>query len=546
MEASTLQAPAGLARHRIAIGIPLLRLRSDEQLVALFRAGHDEAFRVIHDRYQRRLLAYTRQMLPRGQDAEDALQDVFVRAYAGLRSSERELALRAWLFRVAHNRCVDELRRPAPPAPEVLHQLGRAAQDPAVELDRRESLRRLIADVRRLPDQQRSALLMREMGGMSYVELAGSLGTSVPAVKSLLVRARIALAQAAEARDTACSEIREDLVSAHDRGVRPTANAKRHMRDCTGCRSFRRELRAVNRQLAAIAPIGPLALFVKLLGLSGGAGGGATASGAGAGGATAGGGVAAVGGAAGGGGAIASGAIVVGSGHVATLLAAAVATAGGAVAVATPPAQSHARPAAKVQSVVPEASRSRGIAAYEAYAAPGPQDATAAAVGTSLLTEAKVNSVAEGKSGGKQKPRPAAPASATPAASSQTTADSTTGAGSATTTGTGVGAGLNGGTDPSQAGATPTGSDSTTSSTGSGTQSSGTGSGSTSGSQPSGSSSPGSTTTGSSSGTTTNTTNGGTGGTTSGSTSGTGTSSGTGSGSGTSSSGSGTFSSSTG
>ncbi len=50
MEASTLQAPAGLAHRRIAIGGPLLRLRSDEQLVALFRAGHDEAFRVIHDR----------------------------------------------------------------------------------------------------------------------------------------------------------------------------------------------------------------------------------------------------------------------------------------------------------------------------------------------------------------------------------------------------------------------------------------------------------------------------------------------------------------
>ena len=48
-----------------------------------------------------------------GQDAEDALQDVFVRAYSGLRSSDRELALRAWLFRVAHNRCIDELRRPA-------------------------------------------------------------------------------------------------------------------------------------------------------------------------------------------------------------------------------------------------------------------------------------------------------------------------------------------------------------------------------------------------------------------------------------------------
>ncbi|HEY2653115.1 MAG TPA: sigma-70 family RNA polymerase sigma factor, partial [Solirubrobacteraceae bacterium] len=123
MEASTLQPPASLAQPqpRIALASPLLRLRSDEQLVALFRAGHEEAFRVIHDRYHKRLFAYARQMLPARQDAEDALQDVFVRAYSGLRATDRDLALRAWLFRVAHNRCIDELRRPAPPPPEVLH-----------------------------------------------------------------------------------------------------------------------------------------------------------------------------------------------------------------------------------------------------------------------------------------------------------------------------------------------------------------------------------------------------------------------------------------
>src|SRR5947209_893547 len=177
------------------IGTPLLRFRSDEQLVALFRAGHDEAFRAIHERYHKRLLAYARQMLPRRQDAEDALQDIFVRAYAGLRASDRELALRAWLYRVAHNRCVDELRRPALPSPELLEVVRPPMHDPISEAERRESLRSLIADIRRLPDQQRSALLMRELGGMTYADLAGALGVSVPAVKSLLVRARVGLAQ---------------------------------------------------------------------------------------------------------------------------------------------------------------------------------------------------------------------------------------------------------------------------------------------------------------------------------------------------------------
>ena len=288
--------------------------------MALFRAGNDDAFRVIHDRYRQRLFAYTRQMLPGRQDAEDALQDIFVRAYAGLRANHRELALRAWLYRVAHNRCIDELRRPAPPPPEVMHLLRAPVHDPIAEADQRESLRRLIADVRRLPDQQRSALLMRELGGMSYADLSAALGVTVPAVKSLLVRARLALGQALEARDTACSQIREELIVAHDRGLRPGATARRHMHDCAGCREFRHDLRGVSRRFAAIVPtLGPLGVLANMLGV-GGAGGGAA------------GGAVAASGAAGTSTAVV-GAGTLGSSHVAALLAAAVVTAGGAVEI---------------------------------------------------------------------------------------------------------------------------------------------------------------------------------------------------------------------
>ena len=190
MEASALQAPAAIARARVArasAASPAVRRPAR----ALFRAGHDEAFRVIHDRYRQRLFAYTRQMLPARQDAEDALQDVFVRAYAGLRASQSELVLRAWLYRVAHNRCIDELRRPTPPPPEFSRWSRPPLDDPIAAADQREALRRLMADVRRLPEQQRSALLMRELGGMSYADVAAALGVTVPAVKSLLVRARI-------------------------------------------------------------------------------------------------------------------------------------------------------------------------------------------------------------------------------------------------------------------------------------------------------------------------------------------------------------------
>jgi RNA polymerase sigma factor (sigma-70 family) len=400
MEASALQAPAGLARARISVSGPLLRLRSDDQLLALFRTGNDDAFRVIHDRYRQRLFAYTRQMLPgSSQDAEDALQDVFIRAYSGLRANGRSLALKPWLYRVAHNRCVDELRRPVPPSAEAMHQVQAPTHDPAARAEQRESLQRLIADLRRLPDHQRSALLMRELGGMTYVDVAAALDVSVPAVKSLLVRARIALALAAEARDTACIEIRDELTLAHDRGVRPSGNVRRHLADCDGCRDFRAEVRGSRRQFAALVPaLGPVGVLAKLLGIggSGAAGGGAGAAATGGASATTG---AVVGGTA------ASVGTFAGATHVATLIAAAVVTAGGAVALQhtvtpvhhrhAPHATATATPAA-TSAVAPMSSADGAgsgnapASAPSSTSSPSPKPAGAAAT---LLTKGESGSL---------------------------------------------------------------------------------------------------------------------------------------------------------
>jgi RNA polymerase sigma factor (sigma-70 family) len=263
----------------------LLRLRSDEQLVALFRAGNDTAFSVIHDRYRQRLFVYARQMLGGSrQDAEDALQDVFLRAYSSLRSNDRPLSLRAWLYRVAHNRCIDHLRKPIPPAADLFDTSRKPLHDPMDEAERREDLRQLVADVRRLPEQQRSALLMREIDGLSYAELSDALGVSLQAVKSLLVRARIGLVEAVEARYTACSEIRVDLADAFDRGVRASGLARRHLRDCDGCVAYRTQLRSVHQGLGVLAPggSGPFAAVLKLIGLGGAGSAGAASAGGGA------------------------------------------------------------------------------------------------------------------------------------------------------------------------------------------------------------------------------------------------------------------------
>ena len=250
----------------------LLRLRSDEQLLALFRAGNEDAFQVLHDRYRPRLLAYVRQMLPVGVrgDAEDALQDVFLRAYGALRADERPVAVRAWLYRVAHNRCIDTLRRPAPTPVERSERECDDRHDPCDEAERRETLGQLVSDLQRLPEAQRSCLLLRELEGLSYSELGVVLEATQPAVKSLLVRARMGLADAAEARGADCQDIRADLAASCERGVRMSSRARLHLRDCSACTAYHGILRSTQKQVAGLAPSsGPLAALLKLLGLSG-------------------------------------------------------------------------------------------------------------------------------------------------------------------------------------------------------------------------------------------------------------------------------------
>src|SRR4051794_10322947 len=220
------------------------------------------------------------------QDAEDVLQDVFVRAFGALRADDRQVNVRAWLYRVAHNRCIDHLRRPIPAPADVFEMSRTPLHDPLEDAQRREDLRRLVTDVGRLPEQQRSALLMREIDGMSYADLATALDVTVPAVKSLLVRARLGLVEAAEARDADCCEIRDDLMASYDRGVKASGRARKHMRACAGCREYREALRGMRRSFAALTPVSA-GLFGSIAASLGLGGGGAAAGGAAAGGSSA-------------------------------------------------------------------------------------------------------------------------------------------------------------------------------------------------------------------------------------------------------------------
>jgi RNA polymerase sigma factor (sigma-70 family) len=166
---------------------------TDEALVARFRAGDDAAFTVMHDRYRPALQAFARRMLHgSGHEADDVVQDAFIRAHRSLRATDRPMALRPWLYMIVRNRALDDLRGPrrADDLGDEPHLAAVPEDDPANRAVAREELRRLVAEIGRLPERQRLALVMRELDGRTHVETAAALHTTVPATKSLLVRAR--------------------------------------------------------------------------------------------------------------------------------------------------------------------------------------------------------------------------------------------------------------------------------------------------------------------------------------------------------------------
>jgi RNA polymerase sigma factor (sigma-70 family) len=286
LEASAL---THASRHGLlARRSPLLKLQGDERLIAMARAGNPGAFEAIVDRYQGRLLGFCRQMLGSTEDAEDVLQEVFVNSYRAMLADEREINLRPWLYRIARNRCLNHLRKPTADAQESMDLVPAVeASSTAEKVHNREEFRQLLTDVGKLPETQRSALLLREMDAMSYEEIAQAMETSVPSVKSLLVRARISLAEASQARQLTCGEVRLDLAEAAEGLRKLSGPVRRHVRDCEECGDFRSQLRSNDKVLAALVPAGPLlalkGFIASKLGLGGaGTGGAATATGAGA------------------------------------------------------------------------------------------------------------------------------------------------------------------------------------------------------------------------------------------------------------------------
>ncbi len=222
--------------------------------MAFVRRGDTAAFEVLYERHSRGLLSFCVYMLGSKHDAEDAVQATFASAYRALRADGRPVALRPWLYTIARNDCLSILRRRHPTV--ELNGEPALGGDPLRELELREEVRHMLVGLRELPENQRAALVLAELHGLSHVEIGGVLGVAPEQVKAFVYQARSNLISARRAREADCREIREELATARGAALL-RGRLRRHVRSCADCRVYADGVARQRRQLAALLPLAP-------------------------------------------------------------------------------------------------------------------------------------------------------------------------------------------------------------------------------------------------------------------------------------------------
>ena len=172
---------------------------SESELAERCAAGDAQACRELVHGHQRMVYHLALQLLGNPEDARDLSQDVFLTVFRSIHRFRGDSALQTWIYRIAVNQARNQQRwwRRRKRADQVSLETAfidppapAATTSPERALDRKELRQRLWRALRRLPFEQRSAVVLRELHGMRYAEIAFSLGVSTAAVKSRLARAR--------------------------------------------------------------------------------------------------------------------------------------------------------------------------------------------------------------------------------------------------------------------------------------------------------------------------------------------------------------------
>ena len=174
---------------------------AEAELVAQLQQGSEAAFRALVERYQGRIYRTVLALLRSPEEAEDVAQEVFVEVYQTISRFRGEAALSTWLYRLATSRALKHQRRARAKKRfayftsllgfdnHVLHDAP-DHRHPQAQLEGQQQVQHLLAQIARLPEQQQVAFTLRHEQELSYEEIAAVLETTVPAVESLLFRAR--------------------------------------------------------------------------------------------------------------------------------------------------------------------------------------------------------------------------------------------------------------------------------------------------------------------------------------------------------------------
>lgn len=166
---------------------------SDFELVQRTLSGDDEAFARLVQRHQRSVYNLGYRMMGTREDAEDVTQETFLAAYRHLKSYDKRWPFKNWLLSIAHNKCVDWLRKSRPQYDlDGLEDAKARVEEMVLQKERSEMIQ---SALQKLPFEDRAVVVLKYWEGMSYKEIAETLNVNEGSVRNRLYRARKALAE---------------------------------------------------------------------------------------------------------------------------------------------------------------------------------------------------------------------------------------------------------------------------------------------------------------------------------------------------------------
>lgn len=256
-----------------------MRLLTENSLGRKVAGGDERAFEELFRRYRGPLYGYCYSILGNQDDSLDALQNTMAKALDHLPGSDAGFMVKPWLFRVAHNECIDLIRSRRATTDITDHEIACTSELENQVADR-ERLRQIISDLGQLPERQRNALVLRELNGLGFDEIGQSIGATPSAAKQIVYEARCSLQAESDGQAMACDSARQ-AISERDGRVLRSRKIRAHLRSCSDCTAFRDGIHTRSGELRALVP--PLPLFAVASMLQAGTavqGGGAVVTGA--------------------------------------------------------------------------------------------------------------------------------------------------------------------------------------------------------------------------------------------------------------------------